>query len=117
MNVFSFPGGAPAAPHTSPQDLQRSLALALELVADAFRIANEAVVSDIETSAWPTTSMGDGRTWYDVRPMLDATHCNEEELLLNARSLQFAMASGVVETHPQHPHLMRVTLETEEHNA
>ena len=86
-------------PITNPTDNVR-------LVAQAFRLANDAAVSDLESEAHPVTK--DGQRWWDTRPMLDANRHTPRVLAMLAEALTFGLLSELFEPHPSESHLVRV---------
>lgn len=77
------------------------------LIAQAFRIANEAVVSDIETEGIRDHDRTDGR-WFDIRPMFDPREHSPEVIDMNTEAIAYALASGVITADPQSAHLVRI---------
>lgn len=77
-----------------------------DLIAQAFRIANAAVITDIETTA-ARVNGGTGR-WYDIRPMLDPREQCSEFIDMNSQAIAYALAVGLVTADPTHAHLVRI---------
>lgn len=77
-----------------------------ELVAQAFRIANAAVISDIESEGNRITTIS-GR-WYDVRPMLDPREHSSEVIDMFSEAIAYALAAGLITADPTHAHLVRI---------
>lgn len=80
---------------------------AIDLLRRAMQIANRAVIADIESEAVRVHDMPGGR-WYDVRPMLDAREHPPESIDMANEALRYAQDCGLVRTHPEHEHLVRV---------
>lgn len=77
------------------------------IIALAMRIANRAVVTDIECGAH-CVDIGDGLRWWDIRPMLDdREHCSES-IDMAAEAIAYALDSGVVLQHPVHSTYLRI---------
>lgn len=77
------------------------------LAASAVRIAIAAVVSDIEMMAL-RVHLTDGHPWYDVRAMLDPREQPPQIIDMTSEALAFGFVVGVISTHPDYPHLVRV---------
>ena len=77
-----------------------------ELIGLAHRIADRAVVSDIETAGVAETD-AQGRRWYDTRPMLDPREQPDDFIEMTVQALTYAHERGLVSPHPGHPHLVR----------
>lgn len=78
----------------------------LELQAMAIRIANDAVLADVETNC-PRVDLGDGGTWRDTRPMLDPREHAPQITDMARLALDYALRAHIIRRHPQHPHLVR----------
>lgn len=79
---------------------------ASDLIAIAFTLANQAVISDIESEA--AKVMQYGLTWYDIRPMLDPREHTSQVIDMAGLALGYALSSGLVVRHPEQEHLVRV---------
>lgn len=77
------------------------------LVARAFRIANAAVISDIESEGVRQHDRTGGR-WYDVRPMVDPHEHSPEVIDMNNEAIAYALAAGLITADLQHAHLVRI---------
>jgi hypothetical protein len=74
----------------------------------AVRIANDAVVADIESNC-PALHSPCGRiTWYDTRPMLDPREHSPELVDMAQEAIQYGVDSGLLVRHAEHPHWLRV---------
>lgn len=74
----------------------------------AIRIANDAVVADVQTNC-PAQRSACGRyTWYDVRPMLDEREHSPPVLDMAREALDYGLGTGVLVRHDEQPHLVRV---------
>lgn len=71
----------------------------------AHRIADAAVITDIETGA---TRCGPGSSLYDTRPMLDANEHGPECIDMARQALDYAIARGLVHPSAEQPWLMRI---------
>lgn len=80
----------------TPQDLQREM----------LRIADEAVISDVELYA-EHVRIG-CMSWCDVTPMLNPQELSPEVLDLARCTLQYGIERGLLLPHPQRPELVRV---------
>ncbi len=74
----------------------------------AVRIANEAVVCDIESNAYPIRSDCGTVTWYDTQPMLDPREHGPEIIDMVSEAIQYGVESGLLIRHQQQPHWLRV---------
>ena len=74
------------------------------LVHLAFEIANRAVVEDIES--YGVQAALDGRTWWDIRPMIDPNEHCQASIDMSVQAIQYAVGSGIVAVHPQRPYLL-----------
>lgn len=79
------------------------------LVARAFRIANAALVADIEGEGTRVHERVDGR-WYDIRPMLDDREHSPEFIDMNREALDYGLAAGVITADASVPHLVRINV-------
>lgn len=77
-----------------------------DLIAQAFRLANAAVVADIETEGVKTV-IGD-LAFYDVSHMLDEREHAAESIDMARQAIDYALAVGLVMQHPTQQHLLRV---------
>lgn len=77
-------------------------------------LARHFVVENIESGAVPVALTGGGR-WRDVRPMTDPREHSGEVLDINVQTLYYAEEAGIMERHPEHPHMVRI-VETAEHH-
>lgn len=73
----------------------------------AIRIANAAVVADLE-SGCPALKSPCGRTWYDVRPMLDEREHSPRVVDMAREAIQYGIEAGLLVRHDQHPHWLCV---------
>lgn len=80
----------PAA-HKQPAQVPLSAAAAAEL---AHRIADRAVVSDIETGGVPVGARGD--RVYDIRPMTDLREHAPESVDMAWQELTYGLARGLI---------------------
>lgn len=72
----------------------------------AFILADQSVISDVESLATPQRD-ADGTTWYDVAVMLDPNeHCSQS-IDMASQALAFALARRLFEPHSQFPHLWK----------
>lgn len=90
-------------PHAIAQHMDESA-----IVAIAFKLANAAVVSDIESNACKVQVAG--ATWYDIRPMLDPREHASEAIDMAGLAIGYALCSGVIFRHPEQTHLVRLPL-------
>lgn len=74
----------------------------------AMLIANDAVIADIESNAHQHTD-SDGRTWWDIRPMLDPREHAPQSIDMTAMAIDYAIDSGLAQRHPFARHLVRLT--------
>jgi hypothetical protein len=77
-----------------------------ELAHLAFNVANQSVISEIETEGIAVDF--DGRRWYDTRSMTDPQRHCPEVIAMARQSINFAVASQLVGLHPQHPYLLHI---------
>ena len=73
----------------------------------AMRIANAAVVADIESNC-PALRSPCGTTWYDTRPMLDQREHSSEVVDMAALAIQYGVEAGLLLRHAEHPYWLRV---------
>ena len=74
----------------------------------AVRIANAAVVADIESNC-PALRSPCGRiTWYDVRPMLDPREHSPQVVDMATEAITYGVEAGLLLRHDEHPHWLRV---------
>lgn len=101
----------PFGPETPPRQRRPADGLSpSDLIAIAFTLANEAVISDIESEG--VKVMQYGMTWYDIRPMLDSREHAEQVIDMAGLALGYALSSGLVIRHPEQEHLVRVARRT-----
>lgn len=75
----------------------------------AFLIADRAVVCDIESEC-VRERMGPANAWYyDTRPMLDLREQGPEGVDMARQALAYAAERRLIEPHPLHTHLVRIT--------
>ena len=77
-------------------------------VARAMRLANAAVVSDIESNCPALRSACGTITWYDTRPMLDQREHSPEVIDMASEAIEYGVESGLLIRHEQHPYWLRV---------
>lgn len=77
-----------------------------ELVANALRIADAAVVCDIESEC--AFFQEGGHRWYDTRPMLDEREHCPEVIDMARQALDYADRRGLVRRQASAPHLLRI---------
>lgn len=77
------------------------------LVAQAFRLANRAVVSDIQTEGIKVRQP-DGSTWWDTRPMVDPHEHDPIVIDMAQQAIDYALAAGLVVRHAFELHLVRI---------
>ena len=80
----------------TPEELQREMQ----------RIADEAVISDVELYA-EHVRIG-CMSWCDVSPMLNPNELSPEILDLARCALQYGIARGLLLPHPERPELVRI---------
>lgn len=74
----------------------------------AIRIANQAVVADIETTC-PALRSPCGRfSWYDTRPMLDEREHCAAVVDMAREAITYGVDTGLLVRHDEHPHWVRV---------
>lgn len=76
------------------------------LVAQAFELANRAVISDIETEGVKVKL--DGATWWDTRPMVDPQEHAPLVVDMARQAIDYALQAGLVTRHPYEHHLVRI---------
>lgn len=81
---------------------------AIRLAELAHRLADRAVVADIESEGIAQTDEH-GRKWYDTRPMLDERELPPDFVEMNRQALDYAHQRGLVSPHPQQAYLVRIT--------
>lgn len=74
----------------------------------AIRIANQAVVADVETNCHALRSPCGKLTWYDVRPMLDEREHSPPVVDMAREAITYGVDAGVLVRHDEHEHLVRV---------
>ncbi len=87
-----------------PSDARATVVV--DQINSALRLANRAVVSDIETYSAPVQL--EGQRWYDTRPMLDPREHSPEALDMAVEALAYAEFSGLVQRHPQLRYLVQI---------
>lgn len=100
LPIDAAPAELPTAPFVMPEG-HSSVAL---LTKQAFEIAGRAAEADIQSEAHSVTL--DGRTWWDVRPMLDRREHPAEVVDQSVEAIQFVIGCGLVGLHPQRPYLL-----------
>ena len=78
-----------------------------QLIDQAFALANQYVVTDIECNCVDVVLDG-GHRWYDTRPMLDLREHSPTYVDINAEAINFALQVGLAAQHPQRPYLLRL---------
>lgn len=81
---------------------------ALQHLEHGLEIANRAVVCDIESEC-VRVDMGDSLRWYDTRPMVDPREHSPDCIDMATQALHYGEQAGLIERHPAHRHLVRVT--------
>lgn len=76
-----------------------------DVITSAFLLANRYVVSDIETNC---VRCGE---WLDTRAAVDPREHSPECIDMMVEALRYAEKVGLVERHPQHRYLVRLTRE------
>lgn len=79
----------------------------IQRAALAHRIADRAVICDIETECLVVCDET-GRGWWDTRVMLDPHELCDESIDMNRQALDYALQRGLVHAHPDHAHLVRI---------
>jgi hypothetical protein len=74
----------------------------------AIRIANQAVVADVESNCPSLLSPCDRLTWYDVRPMLDEREHSPPVVDMAREAIAYGVDTGVLVRHTEYPHMVRV---------
>jgi hypothetical protein len=74
----------------------------------AQRIADQAVVADVECEGVAEADAA-GQRWYDIRPLIDHREHSGQVMDINSERLAYAFARQLIERHPQHAHLVRIT--------
>ena len=77
------------------------------LVAQAFRLANRAVVSDIQDGGIKVRQP-DGSIWWDTRPMVDPHEHDPIVIDMAKQAIDYALDAGLVVRHAFEPHLVRI---------
>lgn len=93
------------APHLTPGAHKQPRSMVENLAASMARIADRAVIADIEAEAIRVGARGD-RT-YDVRPMLDEREQPPEHIDMFSEALAYALMRGLV-TQGDQPWLVRI---------
>lgn len=81
---------------------------AIRLAELAHKLADRAVVADIEGEGIPQTDEH-GRTWYDTRPMLDPREQPDDNIEMSLQAISYAHERGLISQHPVDTHLVRIT--------
>lgn len=50
----------------------------------------------------------DGRTWFDVRPLVDPRERSAHQIDIATEALELGTATGLLARHPEHQHLVRM---------
>ena len=61
-----------------------------------------------EADQAPTVD-ADGRTWFDVRPLVDPRERSAHQVDIANEALELGTCTGLLARHPLHPHLVRIT--------
>lgn len=77
----------------------------LDLIRAAFALANQAVISDIESEARQTQR--DGFIWWDTRPMTDLREHSPICVDMSHAAIEYAVCTGLALAHPVQPYLLR----------
>lgn len=93
-----------ASTTTAAEPLNPDTAVAITLL--GFRLANRAVVSDIESEGYAVDI--DGVRWWDIRPMFDVREHSPEVVDMSSEAMAYALASGLVQRHATQAHLVRI---------
>lgn len=101
MGSCTDPIGAAGAAGTATEPT-----LTTALMRSAVRLADRAVISDIECGA--VRDRGRPGRVYDVRPMLDEREQPSEWVDMAREALGYAAARGLVVAEPDAPHLLRI---------
>ncbi len=73
----------------------------------AHQLADDRTVTDIKSYSVGTEI--DGTRWLDTRPMTDPRERAPEAVDIAVVALAYARLRGLVHTHPEHAHLVRIT--------
>lgn len=93
------------APHLTPGVHKQPRSMVDHLAATMARIADRAVITDIESEG---VRVGDrGERTYDIRPMLDEREQPPENIDMFGEALGYALARGIV-TQGEQPWLVRI---------
>ena len=76
------------------------------LIERAFRLANAAVVCDIESEGVKVV-LG-GWLFYDTRPMVDVNEVSQQVADMARQAIDYAIEAGLAMQHPTQPHLLRI---------
>lgn len=93
--------GTTVAPSTTARAMKPEALAAMQQ-----RIADTAVVADIESNAFSVTV--DQERWCDLRPMLDEREVSPECIDMTREALAYGIARGLLRQHPAHEHLVQV---------
>jgi hypothetical protein len=98
-------------PHPLDQDttLPAQLHVAAQHLTLAMRIANRAVVEDLETYAHEVKLPGETTTWHDTRPMLDPREHAPIAIDMAVEALAYAEQAELIVRHPAERHLVRIS--------
>ena len=80
----------------------------LQLVQQAFALANARAIADIESVCVPLRA-ADGLRWYDTRPMLDPREHAGEAIDMAAQVLAYAEACGLIRRDAVLRHMVCIT--------
>jgi hypothetical protein len=87
----------------------------IQLAELAHRIADAAIVSDIECFCCSVQSPFSTARWYDTRPMLDPNEHADEVVDMNIQALEYADVRGLISRHPDKPHMVRIVNKGNDH--
>jgi hypothetical protein len=93
------------APQLTPAAHKQPASAMEHVTVSAIRIADRAVISDIESAGHRVGPLGN--RLYDVRPMLDEREQPAESIDMFSQALAYALARGLVEQAHQ-PWLVRI---------
>lgn len=77
-----------------------------QVITKAIAIANACVLDDVRSEAWAIEI--DGTRWWDTRPMVDHREHAAESVDRMRLALDYALSVGLIQMHPQLPHLVRI---------
>jgi hypothetical protein len=78
------------------------------VVLSALRIANAAVVADIESNCVAVLSACGSIRWYDTRPMLDTREHSPELVDMAYEAIEYGIKCHLLFRHPHDPWMVRV---------